>query len=206
MNKPTTKKVLRYSLRSFLFILVLGIIWTVYVQWKIHDARNQQLPSHADVGIVLGASIWHDEPSPGLKERLNHAIKLYEQGYYNKIIVSGGMDASGAIITEAEGMKRYLVREGVPQEAILLEDRSTSTYENLVNSKEIMVQNKWKSAIIVTHHYHGARALDIAESVEIAQPYISTTASEVLFMPWHQARETLAFAKWKWTELLIRLQ
>ncbi|TCZ81303.1 YdcF family protein [Paenibacillus albiflavus] len=194
---------LRYSLRSFLILFIIGGIWTAYVQWRIHDALDQQLPEHADVGIVLGASIWHDEPSPGLKERLNHSIKLYQYGYFDHIIVTGGMDASGAIITEAEAMKRYLVNHGIPEDSIMLEGKSTSTYENLVNAKQIMDTHDWRSAIIVTHHFHGARALDIARTVGLSSYYISTTDSKALFMPWHQARETLAFAKWEWTKLFI---
>jgi len=203
LNTPRRSKVLRYSLRSFLILLILGVIWTVYVQWRIEAALDQKLPEHADVGIVLGASIWYDEPSPGLKERLNHAVKLYRDGYFDKIIVTGGMDASGAIITEAEAMKRYLVRQGIPESAISLEDKSTSTYENLVNAKQIMDSHNWSSAIIITHHYHGARALDIARTVGLSKYVISTTDSKVMFMPWHQARETLAFAKWEWTKLFI---
>lgn len=206
MNKTVTRKVLRYSLRSFLILLAIGIIWSIYVQWRIHEAQNMPLPVHADVGIVLGAAIWNDQPSPGLKERLNHAVKLYEEGRFDQIIVSGGMDSNGAVITEAEGMKRYLISKGIPKKAIWLEDLSTSTLENLTFSKQIMDIQQWKSAIIITHDYHGARALEIAEFIEIPECYISTTDSTVLFMPWHKARETLAFAKWKWTEFVIRLR
>ncbi|WP_442604029.1 YdcF family protein [Paenibacillus sp. KN14-4R] len=177
-------------------LVMVALAWVGYVQWKIQSAPYGKTPDHADVGIVLGAALWKDVPSPGLAERLDHAADLYTKGVFSQIIVSGGMDAGG-MITEAEGMKRYLINKQVPESNISLEDRSTSTYENLLFSKQIMNEHNWQSAVIVTHHYHGARALDIANFLGLPNTYLSTTDSKVLYMPWHQARETLAFTKWK---------
>jgi len=199
------RRLWRILLRIGLVLAIAALAWSSYVQWKIYVAKTSPVPATADVGIVLGASIWHDKPSPGLAERLNMAIQLYREGRFGRIIVSGGMDASGAIVTEAEGMRRYLLASGIPDEAIMLEDRSTSTYENLLFSKEIMAKRGWRSAIIVTHRYHGARALDIATFLDVPNAAVATTDSKVMFIPWHEARETLAFAKWKAQWLLMKL-
>jgi len=200
------RKALRAVLRTAAALVILGLAWFAYVQWRIHAVKSEPLPDRADVGIVLGATIWGDEPSPGLKERLNLALKLYKEGRFPALIVSGGMDANGAYITEAEGMKRYLVASGVPDQDVILEDKATSTYENLLFSKRIMLDRGWDSALIITHTYHGARALDIAKFLDVPSPYIAVTDSSVMFMPWHQTRETLAFAKWKVDELALRLR
>lgn len=189
--------------RIGLLVVLLALAWTGYVQWKIESAIRQELPISADVGIVLGAALWNDEPSPGLRERLDQALKLYRERRVPRLIVSGGLDNNRSTLTEAEGMKHYLVEQGMPEQDVVTENEARSTYENLLFSKRIMERNGWERAIIVTHHYHGARALDMARFIGMKEPHVSTTASTVMYMPWHRARETLAFTKWELDKLLL---
>ncbi|MBD0380437.1 YdcF family protein [Paenibacillus sedimenti] len=195
---------LRRLFQLLLVVFVIGIGWIVYIQWKVQRAPDQVLPKQVDVGIVLGASLRKDIPSPGLQERLDLAVKLYGQGKFQRVIVSGGLDHNGSKLTEAEGMRNYLVKKGIPQNRILLEPRATSTYENLLYSKQIMDEHGLVSSIIVTHQFHGSRSLDIAETIGLKEPIVSSTKSEVLFMPYHEARETLAYTKWEWTKMLLK--
>jgi uncharacterized SAM-binding protein YcdF (DUF218 family) len=193
----------RNWINYFLFLITsLGVLWILYIQWMIFSVQHQK-PNKSDVGIVLGAALWDDYPSPALQERLDTAYDLYNRGYYSKIIVSGGMDYNGSTIPEAEGMKRYLVAKGTPADHIFIEDQSRSTYENLLFSKKIMKINNWNSSIVVTHEYHGARAWDIACFLGFNESSIYTIKSKVLWMPWHKARETLAFTKWFLLKYLI---
>ncbi|KIL34903.1 hypothetical protein SD71_17105 [Cohnella kolymensis] len=157
----------------------------------------------ADTGIVLGASLWNNEPSPGLKERLDYAFQLYKEGVFPRFIVTGGLDHNGSTLTEAEGMRNYLVEKGVPGEAVSMDTQSRSTYENLLFAKQIMDENGWASAVIVTHNYHGARAADIAETVGYDPVQVRVTDSEVLMIPYHEAREVLAFTKWLGNKLFL---
>lgn len=184
-------------LRVIIIIAVLAAIaWVGYVQWLIHSAQYRTLDGHADAAVVLGAALWNDRPSPGLKERLDRAFELYEAGKIDRVIVSGGLDSNGATIPEAEGMKRYMVERGVPGEAVLEEREATSTYENLLFSKRIANRERLERLVIVTHEYHGARAIDIARFVGLDDPAVSLMESQVMWMPWHKARETLAYTKW----------
>ncbi|RKN84109.1 YdcF family protein [Paenibacillus ginsengarvi] len=183
--------------------VLLGLIWVGYVQWRIRSVQDMPLARDAQVAIVLGASLRNDKPSPALRERLEQAYKLYEIGGVSRLIVSGGLDDNGATITEAEGMKRYLIGRGIPEEAILEEGESTSTYENLLFSKRIMDREGWTRPIIVTHQYHGARSMDIADFIGLSGATASLADSEVIWMPWHKGRETLAFAKWYANKLLL---
>ena len=186
----------RKWIRNFIFFLTtLSVLWIVYIQWMILSVQHQE-PIKSDIGIVLGAALWNDYPSPALQERLDAAYDLYTKGYYSTIIVSGGLDHNGATITEAEGMKQYLVDKGIPAHLIFMEDQSRSTYENILFSKRMMEDHHWNRAIIVTHEYHGARAWDIARYLELQESRIYTIKSNVLWMPWHKARETLAYTKW----------
>lgn len=186
-----------------LVILLAGTVWVGYVQWFIHSVERAPIKNRGDVGIVLGAALWNGEPSPGLRERLDHALQLYREGWFDRFIVTGGYDHPGAEWTEAEGMQRYLNAQGVPHEDIVLENAARSTYENLYFSGQIMASRGWEQAIIVTHSYHGARALDIAKFLDYAEPVVSVTDSDVMNMVWHKGRETLAFTKWQLDKLLI---
>ncbi|MEF3301661.1 YdcF family protein [Paenibacillus sp. GYB003] len=183
-----------------------GLLWIGYIQWLIHSVEQSAPASKAQVAIVLGAALWNDRPSPGLKERLEKAYALYESGVADRLIVSGGLDNNGATITEAEGMKRYLVERGVPEEAIIREDEATSTYENLLFSKRIMDREGWTRPIIVTHRYHGARSIDIAEFVGLDGATVALTDSQTMWMPWHKFRETLAYTKWLGVKLMLTVK
>ncbi|XID94419.1 YdcF family protein [Paenibacillaceae bacterium WGS1546] len=179
-------------------------IWcaSVYAAIVRFDPDEGEL-APADVGIVLGARLWNDEPSPGLRERLDLALKLYREGLYDSFIVTGGLDAGGATITEAEGMRNYLVAQGVPEASIAMDTLSTSTYENLIFAQDLMEQNDWHTAIVVTHSYHGSRAANIAKKVGLEPVQVAVTESRVLNVPYHESREVLAYTKWLVTKAFL---
>lgn len=193
--------------RRLLFVLLLGVaallVWcaTLYFIIAGYEGESEATLPQVDVGIVLGARLWDDRPSPGLQERLDHALALYRAGKFGHFIVTGGLDAGGATITEAEGMRNYLVGQGVPETAILTDPDSYSTLENLQNASALMENENWQTAVVVTHSYHGSRAADIADEVGLDPVLVSVTDSHVLNMPYHKSREVLAYTKWllvKW--------
>jgi uncharacterized SAM-binding protein YcdF (DUF218 family) len=190
----------RYLVRTAAVAVLLLLVWCGSLYYKIVmfngiPADGSQMK--ADVGIVLGASLWNDKPSPGLRERLEHALALYRAGVFDRFIVAGGLDKNGAILTEAEGMRNYLKEQGVRAEAIEMDTKSHSTYENLLFSRNIMAEHGWHTAVIVTHRYHGARAADIANLLGYKPVQVSITDSKVMNMAYHETREILAFTKWK---------
>ncbi|MCD8508854.1 MAG: YdcF family protein [Bacillus sp. (in: Bacteria)] len=160
--KPTKIKVI---LIVIFLTGISGIGWTVYQYSSIHHIGVNSMPVDSDVIIVLGAGVWEHGPSPALKARLDRAIEVYENGYGEVFIVTGGLGDFPP--TEAEAMRDYLVGEGVPPEQIFLEPLATNTLENLQNSKVIMEEYGWRSAVIVTDVFHMKRALNIAEDLSI---------------------------------------
>ncbi|TVX94635.1 YdcF family protein [Paenibacillus agilis] len=183
--------------------LLLGCVWFGYTQFKIGQAGGVSTGEKTDVGIVLGASMWGANPSPGLRERLDLAVKLYQEGRFGYILVTGGKGGSQDLYSEAEGSKRYLVKQGIPKERVLEEDKSTSTLENLLYSKTIISNNQWDSITIITHDFHGTRAREIAETLQYAEIEVETIESKVLSPVWHPLRESLAYTKWKWDRLWL---
>lgn len=198
------KRRVRKLAYSAMGLILLGLLWTGYVLWKIESAASAPA-NQADVGIILGASMWGEEPSPGLRERLEHALLEYRQGRFVHFIVSGGLDAPGMKYTEAEGMRNYLVQAGVPEERVFLENEATSTYENLLFSQQIMEEQGWVTALIITHDYHGSRAMEIARTLGYEEPTMSLTESTVLPMIKHKSREVLAYTKWTVDRALLAL-
>lgn len=121
-------------------------------------------PTPADVMIVLGSRVIGSEPGPMLRLRLEEALRLYRQGLAPIIIVSGAR-GDDEEVSEALAMRNYLVREGVPDERILTEDKSFSTHQNLANSQAVMSRHGYRTALIVSNASHIHRSLVLARGL-----------------------------------------
>lgn len=97
------------------------------------------------------------------EERVEYGVWLYQQGYAPQIIMAGGPVVWR--VTAAQIMKEQAVFLGVPAEDILLEERSTTTEENAEFTKDLMIANEFKSALLVTSPYHSRRASRIFHRV-----------------------------------------
>ncbi len=137
-----------------ILLLVTGIIGSAIM---IHTELNSQIENSdsIDYAIVLGAGLIGDQVSERLKIRLDTAYLTLKDNDL-PIIVSGGKGAN-ELISEAEAMKRYLVEKGIKKDRIILEDQSTSTYENLKFSKALIPEES-KSILIITSDFHMYRA------------------------------------------------
>jgi uncharacterized SAM-binding protein YcdF (DUF218 family) len=157
---------MRKFLKILLYSMVILIFIFVITEASIIVFGISAKPKKSDCIIVLGCAVYGDFPSPFFREKLNKAFELYKKDYARYIIVCGAKGA-GENISEAEAGKRYLIGKGVLPEFILKEDRSFSTYENLLNAKRIMNRRGFKSAIIVSNMFHLERAYLIAKKLKI---------------------------------------
>lgn len=158
-------------------------------------AFRQQTPTGPtrEAGIVLGAALNGDQPSPALQERLDYALTLYRDGWFSTFLCCGG--SRRRQISEAEAMRRYLTKRGVPGEAILLEDASANTEQNLVFARPILERHQLRTCFLITHDYHMYRSWLHARRQGIdALP--APCASKRLWIPYHRARECLALIRW----------
>ena len=96
--------------------------------------------------------------SPVFRERINHGIQLYREGYVDKILLTGGKAKDNAH-SDAYVAMQYVLLQGIPREDILLEEESTITRENLDNAIAIMEKAGFHSAIIVSDPLHMKRAM-----------------------------------------------
>lgn len=113
--------------------------------------------------VVLGAAVWKDGPSPTLRRRCAHAAALWARGGYDAVVVCGG--AGQHPPTEAAMMKSLLTGAGVPQGCIHLEDRSTTTLENIAFAAEILTGLGCKRITLVTDLSHAPRAWLVAKAL-----------------------------------------
>jgi uncharacterized SAM-binding protein YcdF (DUF218 family) len=93
-------------------------------------------------------------------DRVLHTVQLYKLGKCQKIIVSGGMGSlTDKFETEAASLRRILLDAGVPDSAILLENKARNTYENAKFTKELLMQHpELKKLVLVTSAFHMRRS------------------------------------------------
>ena len=112
-----------------------------------------------DTILLLGYGLdENDQATPELVLRVKAAAKAYREGYSNVLIACGGT-TEGHHISEAEVMQALLLEERIPQSAILLENKSQVTIENMLFAARVMGGAKGKRVLVVTSDYHVRRSV-----------------------------------------------
>jgi uncharacterized SAM-binding protein YcdF (DUF218 family) len=128
--------------------------------------------THFDTLIVLGTPAKQDgTPSPEQRERVLEGVREYKAGVAPRIIMTGG--AAHNQFVEAHVMDELAQSQGVPAGAIVEETQALNTVQNLYYSAQIMHQEGWSSAEIVSSPSHLPRAALIANMLNIDQPSLS---------------------------------
>ncbi len=138
-----------------------GFLLFVIIEGMICSRFSAQAAPGADYVIILGAQWKTQGPSYVLQKRLDKAIEYLNENPDTYVIVSGGQ-GSNEPISEALGMSGYLQQRGISEERIFMEDTSTNTYENLMNSSVFLNREKDK-VVLVTNNFHVFRGEKIAQ-------------------------------------------
>ena len=158
------------SIQSFIYAVYgLVIFYFIHLAQFIISASlcNFSRPrKDQDYIIVLGcwAGGEGEKIPPLLARRVDRAIKFYSSQKKMRepprLVLSGGRGEDEPR-SEAEAMRAYALEKGIPEEHLLLEDRSASTFENIKFSKELMDADsggKPYKCIYTTNNYHVLRA------------------------------------------------
>ena len=139
--------------KGILFAAGLIFLWfLVHIVVTAIDGLNDHI-GISDVAVVLGNKVELDgKPSKGLQGRLDRALELYNKEHFKYIIVSGGTGKEG--FDEAVVMKNYLVDNGVPDEAVLLDQEGYNTFMTAQNSKAIMSEMDLNSVTVISQYFH----------------------------------------------------
>ncbi len=148
---------------SVIFFLMV-VLYPVYVMSSIYVYSFHTSNEKADAAIVLGAAVWGGEPSPVFRERINHAIKLYRDKQVDRLVFTGGI-GDGDVKSEALVAKEYAIKHGVSSDAIIVEEQSRFTFENLRFASQKMVENQIDSVLLVSDPLHMKRSMMMAEDI-----------------------------------------
>ena len=152
-------------------LLLLGLWALTMAEVVITGRRDEARPATAIV--VLGAAQYVGRPSPVLRARLDHAIALWRAGLAPRMIFTGGR-GDGDTTSEAAVSRRYALRRGVPDSAIVLENTGRTTRESLQGVAAIMNGQPRRDVILVSDPFHMLRLSILARRLGL-NPLTSPT-------------------------------
>jgi uncharacterized SAM-binding protein YcdF (DUF218 family) len=135
---------------------------------RIVRAAGEAPTKKADVIAIFGAAEYAGRPSPVYRARLDHAYALFEKGMAPVVITTGGA-AQDPDFSEGGVGRDYLLRRGVPEQALIAETQGSDTAQSAARVANIMRANGMHSCIAVSDAYHvfRIRALLEHEGVQV---------------------------------------
>ncbi|HJU84076.1 MAG TPA: YdcF family protein [Holophagaceae bacterium] len=144
--------------------LLLGTVPVLLRLRQVLRAAEGDAPGPEDLIVVLGRRLQDDRPTAVFEARLAEGFDLWRRGLAPRLLVAGGTTGN-ATLSEAEAGRAWLLAQGLPAEALLVEDRSQHTLENLFNVRALMRAQAWNSLILVSDPLHLARASALARGL-----------------------------------------
>jgi uncharacterized SAM-binding protein YcdF (DUF218 family) len=169
-----------------------------YVSVQIAHQSTVDEARPADIILVLGAAEYRGKPSPVLRARLDHALALYKKGLAPRILTTGGAGGD-PVYTEGGVGQSYLVSQGVPSEAIVVEREGESTVYSTAAAAEIMRRMGLKSCIVVSDGYHIYRVKKMLElrGLTVYGSPRSLNAPNDWRERWLYVRQAIGYVLWR---------
>lgn len=179
----------RVTVGTVTVILLLGICWCLVLSGMMLYGAHKKPSGSPNAAVVLGCKVRGTVPSLMLSRRISRAYEMLVQ-YPEMIAVVSGGQGRNEDISEAACMASELMRRGIPAERIVLEDKSTSTSENLRFSKALLEERGISGEIlIVTDGFHERRAQLLAKYEGILQTAAASAYTSWYLMPTYVVRE-----------------
>lgn len=175
----------------FKILLIFMLIFLIPFLFTIHQIQKDTRMDDADANavIILGCRVKGDRPSLALIERCKAGAN-YLKKHEDAIAILSGGQGSDELISEAECMHSLLLEHGIDDSRILLENKSTSTYENITFSKRILEEKGiYEPYAIVSSEYHLHRAKKIATDCKINSPLLIPSKTKWYCVPTFYTRE-----------------
>jgi len=191
--KKFCKKKKQKILFCFVVFALVFAVGFASVEAGLMISAAVKKPIEETTVVVLGCQVNENGPSLMLLRRLQSARDYMKENPNVKCIASGGQGDDEAT-SEAECMRKWLVENGIENDRIFTEDKSTSTRENLEFSKAIIEQkNLCKKITIITNEFHQYRAGRIAKNLGL-EYYAISGNTPVVLLPTYIVREMFAIA------------
>src|SRR5438309_4886509 len=169
MESATNRRFLGYKwLRLLALAVAVMLIYLASICLHILQQGSQQEIHPADVIVVFGAAEYAGRPSPVYRARLDHGYELFQKGMAPVVITTGG-SAQDPDFSEGGVGRDYLLRRGVPEQALIAETQGSDTAQSAARVANIMRTNGMRSCIAVSDAYHvfRIRALLLHEGVQV---------------------------------------
>ena len=155
-------KKMRWLTISIISMFVSFIAFSAFLAFY---GNRQTVTFDEDFVIVLGAGVRQGRIMPVLRRRLEVAVRYHERNPYAIIIVSGGQGYREPY-PESYVMARFLIEAGVPADQILLEASSTSTFTNMLYSRDVLElyadPDTIPTVAVITNDFHMFRSVSFA--------------------------------------------
>ncbi len=181
--------------RILTILVVLACLLIIFAEIPVIVHSQKREKAQSPYVIVLGAGVHGTKPSRVLSQRIDAAYEFLITYPETTAILSGGK-GDGEAISEAQCMKNELIKKGIDESRLIMEDRSTTTKENFAFSKKILdeIAPGTTSVTVISSDTHLYRASVIAKEVGLeAKVYYAYTDYHVLRFT-YALRE--AFAIW----------
>jgi uncharacterized SAM-binding protein YcdF (DUF218 family) len=187
----------RIGILALALLAVLG----AYLGSVAREIQRQSIIDEArpaDVIVVLGAAEYRGRPSPVFKARLNHALELYRRGLAPRVLTSGGAGGD-PVYTEGGVGRSYLVGNGVPSEAIIVEPEAESTAQSMAAVAEILRRMGLKTCVLVSDGYHIFRAKQMlaTQGFQVYGSPRPDPSAEGMRQWWLYARQSVGYLLWR---------
>ena len=156
---------------SIILAVVIGyfvVTASIYMPFVIKDAKTPY-NDDCDYLMILGNQVvGKDIPSPLMLERVDRAVEYLEENKDCYVVVCGGITTDEQIISESALMAVLLTKDGVNPDRIILEDKSTTTFENFEYAKNVIEEHSGENiedvdVAFLSSDYHMHRAGVIAD-------------------------------------------
>ena len=182
----------------FGLILTVGVVLFIIGEVWIFSGMVQKGEPDLDYIVVLGCQVRGNYPSRALKERIDTAQEYLEENPDTIAILSGGQ-GTGENISEAQCMYDWLVRGGIDGERLIMEDKSTSTVENLKFSSQYL-EKETSSVGVISNNFHIYRSVAIAKMQGYENVCGIAAPSRSILQPHYLVRECMAL----WKEKILK--
>lgn len=171
------------------------LLFFIVTECVIIGYGSKEPQPNADYVLVLGAQVKGRNLTYALQARLDTAYEYAVDNPQALVIVSGGQ-GTGEDVTEAYAMAEYLKSKGLDEKRLILEDESTSTYENIEYSKMLM-DSMDASVVLVTNHFHVYRGVGVAKKQGLTNVEGLGAPTKWYTIPNQYVREAFAVIKYK---------
>ncbi len=137
---------------------LLKDLWRLWGAYRGQPFSRPEEKTSSATAVIMGAQVLRGgRPSPALEARVEHAARMYLRGDLKLLVPTGGLGEHAP--REAALMADILRREGVPEEAVLLEDKATSTWDSASRLAGIVRERGPEGVLVVTDPLHCVRSV-----------------------------------------------